>query len=563
MAYRLNLDLSGGVVARALFPGENIVGSDPDCDLQIGDPTVSRHHAVIVVGSSGNVQVADLGSSNGTSIEGRRLRGPEEIHDGFTVHFGAVAATLEEIADSDLEPARMSLSPAVESRSPVVRQIAEEAKTTASVQPVQLLALVSLPRVVKALASGEDQLEVARQLGTAVMAALPITGVDLGADEEAPFFVAGSEAVAGGESGLVVHASGVSMSLFGGSIAGLELLKPLLEAGCSLVAVAGATGRPMRTAEAPAEDPVWPEPRPLDPKVQEIYSRALRVATSPIHVLIRGESGTGKEVLARFIHGASKNKDGEFQALNCAALPADLLEAELFGIERGVATGVDARPGYFERADGGTLFLDEIGDMAPQTQAKILRVLQEGEVYRIGGSTPRPAQVRVISATNRNLQGMLDRGEFRLDLYHRIADWDVELPALRERKLDIPNLAAWFLGREMARHARHLKGLSRAALQALVRYDWPGNIRQLEREIARAALFATSDELLDTSCLSDALTKESHEKTSLKSWMAAAERSLIQTSLAEAGGDVGEAAKALGVPQSTMYRKIKTHGLDQ
>ena len=563
MAFRLNLDLTGGVVARALVPGENIVGSDPDCDLHIGDPTVSRHHAVIVVGSSGKVQVADLGSCNGTSIEGRRLRSPEDIRDGITVHFGAVAATLEEIADDDLEPARLSLGRAVESRSPVVRQIAEEAKTTASVQPVQLLALVSLPRVVKALASGEDQLEVARQLGTAVMAALPITGVEVGADEEAPFFVTGSEAVAGAESGLVVGASGVAMKLFGGSIAGLELLKPLLEAGCSLVAVAGGTGRPMRTAEAPAADPVWPEPHPLDPKVQEIYRRALRVATSPIHVLIRGESGTGKEVLARFIHNASKHSDGEFQALNCAALPPDLLEAELFGIERGIATGVDARPGFFERADGGTLFLDEIGDMAQQTQAKILRVLQEGEVYRVGGTTPRPAQVRVISATNRNLKDMLDQGEFRLDLYHRIADWDVELPALRERKLDIPNLAAWFLGRERVRHGRSIKGLSRAALQALVNYDWPGNIRQLEREIARGALFATSGELLDTSCLSDALTRESHENTNLKSRMHAAERSLIQTSLAEAGGDVGEAAKALGVPQSTMYRKIKTHGLDQ
>ena len=251
-------------------------------------------------------------------------------------------------------------------------------------------------------------------------------------------------------------------------------------------------------------------------------------------------------------------------ALNCAALPRDLLEVELFGIERGVATGVDSRPGKFELADAGTLFLDEIGDMAPETQASILRVLQERLVYRLGGRDPHPARIRVVAATNRDLTPMLEDGRFRGDLYHRIATWVVELPPLRQRRLDIPNLAAFFLAREAERHGRRVGGLTRGAVDALVAFDWPGNIRQLEHEMARAVLFLEDGEVLDTARLHPAVLAGGTLKRtgSLDDARAAVERDEIVAALHAHRGDVAAAAARLGISRATAYRRLKTFGID-
>ncbi|MCB1056284.1 MAG: sigma 54-interacting transcriptional regulator, partial [Acidobacteria bacterium] len=251
-------------------------------------------------------------------------------------------------------------------------------------------------------------------------------------------------------------------------------------------------------------------------------------------------------------------------ALNCAALPDDLLEAELFGVERGVATGVEARAGKLEQAHGGTLFLDEIGDMAPATQAKILRALQEGEVYRLGGREPRPARVRVISATHRDLEAMLAAGDFRADLYHRIAGWEVTLPPLRRRRADIGNLAAFFLEREAAALGVRPAGISRAAVVALEAFPWAGNIRQLQTEIARAVLFLGDGDLLDTALLSPAVRASrpgEGSTTGLKATLEAVERDEIELALRAARGSVLQAAERLGLPQSTLYRRIKALGL--
>jgi transcriptional regulator with PAS, ATPase and Fis domain len=282
-------------------------------------------------------------------------------------------------------------------------------------------------------------------------------------------------------------------------------------------------------------------------------------------VLITGESGTGKEVLARYIHAASKRAHGPFVALNCAALPRDLLEAELFGIERGVATGVEARPGKFELADNGTLFLDEIGDMAAETQVRLLRVLQEREVFRLGGRDPRPARIRVVSATNRNVAAFLAEGRLREDLYHRIATWVVHLPALRDRRADIPNLAAHFLAREAARAGRRVGGISRAAVDVLRGYDWPGNIRQLENEMSRAVLFLEDDEILDTARISPAIVSGRTDPSGggrLEDTLAAVERRAIGEALAAAGGDVEAAAAKLGLSRATLYRRMKALAIE-
>jgi transcriptional regulator with PAS, ATPase and Fis domain len=298
--------------------------------------------------------------------------------------------------------------------------------------------------------------------------------------------------------------------------------------------------------------------------VRQVYDDAARVARGDVGVLILGESGTGKEVLARYIHAASARAQGPFVALNCAALPRDLLEAELFGIERGVATGVEARAGKFELAHGGTLFLDEIGDMALETQAKLLRVLQERAVHRIGGVNARAADVRILAATNRDMPALLEERGFREDLYYRIATWTVELPPLRLRRADIPNLAVHFLTREAGRAGVRVAGLSRAALDVLTAYDWPGNIRQLENEMARAVLFLGDGELLDSARLGPHLkpTSQGAPARGLASTLEKVERDEVRNALSACGGDVAQAAARLGLGRSTLYRRMHALGIE-
>jgi transcriptional regulator with PAS, ATPase and Fis domain len=308
----------------------------------------------------------------------------------------------------------------------------------------------------------------------------------------------------------------------------------------------------------PPPHPPLPEPATVVSAVRRIYRDAAHVARGEVSILISGESGTGKEVLARYIHAASPQRDHAFVALNCAALPRDLLEAELFGVEAGVATGVSSRPGKFELAHGGTLFLDEIGDMATETQARILRVIQEGEVFRLGGREPRPAHARLVAATNRDVESMMSSGAFRLDLYHRIADWTVLLPPLRDRQADIPNLAAHFLLSASRSQGHYIAGISRAAMTALESYDWPGNIRQLRSEMTRSALFLDGCQLLQTTHLRPDLRSVTRSSPqTLSERLEAVEREVILQALATLGENVADAATALGLSRSTLYRRMK------
>jgi DNA-binding NtrC family response regulator len=229
----------------------------------------------------------------------------------------------------------------------------------------------------------------------------------------------------------------------------------------------------------------------ISPAMQEIYKQIGRVAEKDITVLIRGESGTGKELVARAIYRNSRRAKRPFVVVNCAAIPDTLLESELFGYERGAFTGATARhAGRFEQADGGTIFLDEIGELKAATQAKLLRVLQEGEVTPLGGGETRNVDVRVICATNRDLQAALRSGSFREDLYYRLNVISIQLPPLRERREDIPVLIAYVLDRFGRELSRQVRGLEPAALQAAEAYEWPGNVRELENALKRAMLLA-------------------------------------------------------------------------
>jgi len=292
------------------------------------------------------------------------------------------------------------------------------------------------------------------------------------------------------------------------------------------------------------------------PKMQRVIDLVARVADSQANVLIRGESGTGKEMVARLIHGNSSRRNGPFVAINCAALPETLLESELFGIERGVATGVEARPGKFELARGGTVFLDEVGDIPLALQAKLLRVLQEREIEKLGGRRRIPIDVRILSATHRGLEEMIERGEFRQDLYYRLKVVEISLPPLRERKEDIPKLVRFFLDKYGKREGLHDVRITQDALQKLMRYPFPGNVRELENLI-EGALALTTDPVIDTGDLllpEPAGVPAGEELSADLPALEELERRYVARVLAFTGGNMSKAAKILGIDRKTLYR---------
>jgi Nif-specific regulatory protein len=293
------------------------------------------------------------------------------------------------------------------------------------------------------------------------------------------------------------------------------------------------------------------------PKMQRVIDLVSRVADSQASVLIRGESGTGKEMVARLIHASSPRKDGPFVAINCAALPETLLESELFGIERGVATGVEARPGKFELAKGGTIFLDEVGDIPLALQAKLLRVLQEREIEKLGGRRRIPVDVRILSATHRNLEEMNERGEFRQDLYYRLRVVEIVLPPLRERREDIPKLVRFFLDKYGKREGLKDVRITQEALQKLMRYPFAGNVRELENLI-EGALALTTDPVIDPGDLllpeSAAGGGEGQLSDDLPT-LAELEARYVARVLAFTKGNMSKAARILGVDRKTLYRR--------
>ena len=285
-----------------------------------------------------------------------------------------------------------------------------------------------------------------------------------------------------------------------------------------------------------------------------------QVAPSSANVLLMGESGTGKELFARALHNGSQRSSGPFIAVNCAALPESLLEGELFGHEKGAFTGATSRrQGRFELADGGTLLLDEIGETSPQVQVKLLRVLQEGELERVGGSRTIPVDVRIVASTNKDLVAEVEAGRFREDLFYRLNVISITLPPLRDRKDDVPLLAHHFLKVYAEKNNKGVGGLTREALDALVGWSWPGNVRELENAIERAVVLCRGDtigidDLPPQIQRGGAAVKVLHIPigTSLEE----IERTVIRETLAATKGDKKLAAQLLGIATRTIYRKI-------
>ena len=301
-------------------------------------------------------------------------------------------------------------------------------------------------------------------------------------------------------------------------------------------------------------------------KMNEVFSLIESVATTDATVLIRGESGVGKELVADAIHYNSLRKNKPFIKVNCAALPESLIESELFGHEKGSFTGASMqRIGRFEAANGGTIFLDEFGDIPASTQVKLLRVLQEREIERVGGTKPIKVDVRILCATNRNLEDLIVKDQFREDLYYRINVFPVYIPALRERINDIPVLADFFIDKFNKRHGKDIKRITASAIDTLMVYHWPGNIRELENCIERACILST-DQVIRTynlpASLQTAATSETMQSGSLDFILDKMEKQIIMDALIATKGNSAKAADQLGITERMMGIRIRKYDID-
>ncbi len=313
------------------------------------------------------------------------------------------------------------------------------------------------------------------------------------------------------------------------------------------------------------QDIIW-----MGEAMRKVMAQVERVAASETRICILGETGTGKELVARTLHERSPRRDGPFVTLNCAAVPAELVESELFGHEKGAFTGAAARhSGKFEQAQRGTLFLDEIGDMPLAMQAKLLRVLEQHEIERVGGDRPIAVDVRVIVATHRRLESLVQEGKFRQDLYHRIYVYPLALPALRERREDIPALVEHFACQITEQNGWRPVSVSADAIEFLQTYSWPGNVRELRNVVERLLLFATGNQVdaaVVRAALPDVVAAASPESPSLSGPLAARvegfERSAILAELKAQQYHITRAAEALGLERSHLYKKCQQLGID-
>ncbi len=585
------VDLAGGVVA----------GRDAGNDLALADETCSRHHARFLV-VDGRAVVIDLGSNNGTFVNGEKVRDRllqegDKVLIGHTLmayESGGAAGGPPTVRMGDFEGAVQASvaadAPAPDPEAHLRRlfRLAVLLGSTLEMKPLlEGIAAESLDALDAdtAVVIPEDGTEpaVRRRAGKAGSVQLSRTVLDRARRRREALLVAcvpRDEALRDRESvvGEGIHSVLCVPLLRRGELLGIlyadsrrkerTFAAPDLDLLRAVAQLAGpALDNAERHARLAAPDPDSGEGFrgvAADPRMREVIALAERVAPADSTVLLLGESGTGKEVLARLIHTVSGRREGPFVALNCAALVETLLESELFGYEKGAFTGAQrARPGKFESAQGGTLFLDEIGELSPGFQSKLLRVLQERTFYRVGGTVPIRVDVRIVAATNQDLQKAIKEGRFREDLYYRIGVVTIAIPPLRDRKDDIPLLAHHFLERVRKRTKKIIRGIAAPALEALGRYAWPGNVRELENVIERAAILSDGTILEEK-----ALPLEIRHPASAPPPegfpvnLEEAEKMCVRRALEITGGKKGEAAKLLGVSWPTLNKKLRDYGLE-
>ena len=627
-AYRLSGEVEGEFRTFQLTSSTTCIGSHKENDVVLRVAGVSRRH-VVLNQVDGRLWVEDRGSKNGTWINGYRVtRAPMEVGDELSV--GSVALRLE---DAHPQDACLALSFATEDREtlPWTRSGRDLRETdllhdeSAVMSPL----LRRLEDLVEALTSSQasrwvDALNVLiEHLGCSSAAVLSwrhgqeptllaITGeIDVirGALDHhaADLRKAHDRALSLGAWQLEV--------LSGGPVAGIQPLSenetgalvltgdfperatcgPLLRFVGLLLTHLGplSIAEPVKGRERIGVRLNFPEGHVAgrSPAIELLYREMETVCSGSYPILILGETGSGKEMISRTLHRTSPRSENAFVAVNCAAIPADMIEAEMFGVVRGAATGVAPRPGCFSRADGGTLFLDEVGELHPDLQAKLLRALEYGEVQPVGGKVLK-VDVRVLSATNVDLEQRIKDGGFRADLYYRLAASVIQIPPLRQRREDLPILIQHFVERFAAELDLQVRGVTQRAFDLLLDYPWPGNVRELQHELRRAVQKMTPQQALDSSLLSDKIVQaaqapaprdpHSHgeprpeeasspdpatadpqepETLVLKERVAVVEQKVISEALAKAEGNKTLAAQLLQISRNTLATKMAQHDL--
>lgn len=555
----------GAIEEHTLPPrGQLRVGRDDDVEISIGDRSVSRHHATLVVDGA-TVDVVDAGSRNGTTVGGRKVgRERSRVAERETIVFGEVACHLMTTRRSEY---RSDLR--LEADELDRRLVHEGERALRNDHSVSVLAIrfveadaQTLSRSLRAVSSNLRDLDVYATRRPDQIDVMLVEADRSGARGEAERLLAAIEA-----SG---HRARIGVATFPG-----DSPSPALLGAAADLAARAAAHPGIHVAQDAIRVLRFDEKEIVvaDHAMHRVFGLIERVAPTEISVLINGETGTGKEVAASALHAFGPRKRRAMVAINCAALPENLLESELFGHERGAFSGaVSTKQGLFEQASGGTIFLDEIGEMSPAIQAKLLRVLETKRIRRVGGVEERAVDVRVVSATHRDLDQQVRRGEFREDLLYRLRGLSIELPPLRQRPHEILILAGRFLAEAFRAAGREPLPLGPAASEALRRYPWPGNIRELRHAVASAAVLAEGAELriedlpatvrggnADDARSEAPATPEG--ELPLDEAVRTYERDRIERALAAAGGNQTQAARLLGIPRKTLVSKLKALGI--
>jgi len=595
----LELHHDGGRRRYQLRPGVSRLGRAPDCEVIVEGHDVSRYHAELTVDEDG-LRVLDLGSTNGTFVNGIRVT-EAKLSPGDSLVVGSSLLVVVELDPEDCEVAlSVEIPQRIESLPRGGRAEERETRDGEDRVPGAWLGVLrewvstgacaegeplvrALERVREALgAAGIMVLSWDREgsVGIRGLAGEVVTPGRVAARVREVFETVGPGELSGWRMVRPGHGSGLVVGWAtqdgpprtvvalaprcGAREAGTllaEMALALPEGGCDCGDRIGAGGAPASRLSFPKGYVVC-----HSAAMRELYLELERFVSGELPILLTGETGVGKEAIARTIHLSSPRRHGPFVAVNCAAIPAELLESELFGIEDRVATGVAARPGKMVIASGGVLFLDEIGEMPVGLQAKLLRALEERQVYPVGGRRPVPVDVRLVSATNADLDSCLESGRLRRDLYYRLAGCVLRIPPLRERPGDIPLLVQRFVEEAAAETGRRVRGVSVRALEALVARSWPGNVRQLRHEVYRLVHLCPQDGLITSDLLPDPVpctrSGTSPSPFALEPRIRALERDLILAALRETGGNRTRAAKLLGLSRYGLLLKMRRLGLE-
>jgi transcriptional regulator with GAF, ATPase, and Fis domain len=608
-----------GEGARFVLSGQDaLLGRADHCDLVIESPTVSSRHGVFKAGGAGYTYT-DLGSTNGSALDSGGRGAPEPLTTGQAVPLapgdmlllGASDAPVRVAIEAGMAPyaqaartggtvlARAPLSDLLRGAAQGLGTLA--ARVLAATTPETLAeTAVDYLRALYPRAQGHAALiagtgfaaragaplprgleEKARELDEAVLledaaTALPLTHSIARQGIQAAV-------LAPLDAGRSWHGLVAAWSTLGpealppAALDGLAVAAPLLGLAASQLAVRRLADEERARLETENQTlrGARSSEKPLEPVgTSAAFLRALElcraVAHSEVPILLLGETGTGKEVLARHIHERSPRRQKRLVAFNCAAVPESLVEAELFGHVRGAFTGASSdRPGLFEEADGGTIFLDEVGEMPASMQAKLLRVLQDGEVRRVGAGKTVRVDVRVVSATHRDLGKLVEEGKFRQDLMYRLNAVTVAIPRLAERGEDVLLLAHHLLAKVARRAQKVIPGFTAAAMRRLAGHGFPGNVRELENEITRAVALTPDGRAIDADSFSERLgavplddgSGEAPRGGTLKGAVEAAERQAVEAAIARAGGTLSQAARDLGVTRPGLYKLMERLGL--